>query len=351
MSLQATDDLVWSCINRGFCSFKAKTTTQLFCRNPHNVTGLCDHRSCPLANSQYATIEEIDGRICLMMKTAERAQYPSRLWEKIPLPSDKKQAKHIIKDNLQFWPAHQQKNVMRRYIRILQIQGKQRKMRLKERPAEVVIKRKVERKMKKAEFKAEKAAHIEDNIKKTLLDRLKNKQYEGVFNFPQQAFNEALAESGAVSDDSEAEVSVPQYEYEYEMEREGPMMQTMMPSGSTQRKTFVEESESGDDEDEGSDGFDDFDSDDFGSSNESDDSEEKYQESDSESSEEAPIVKQKRIHSAAPKKKDHKKHRPDDDDSLDFTPSEAEKFTPSGDIEDLIPQRKKLPKKKHFTKK
>ncbi|KAL5975121.1 ribosome biosynthesis protein [Asimina triloba] len=56
------DEVIWQVIAHNHCSFMTKIVTGNFCRNPYNVTGLCNRSSCPLANSRYATIRDYDGR-------------------------------------------------------------------------------------------------------------------------------------------------------------------------------------------------------------------------------------------------------------------------------------------------
>lgn len=172
------DEMIWNVINKHFCSFKKTTDKEDMCRNEYNVTGKCNRVSCPLANSNYGTVREHQGRLFLYLKTVERAHLPSRLWEKIKLSLDIKKTKQIIEKNMKnVYPKHQIERCKRRAIRLKQVIDRMRKLELKPKEKLEGVKKKTERREAAREKKALSAAHIEDVIEDELLRRLQQGVY------------------------------------------------------------------------------------------------------------------------------------------------------------------------------
>ncbi|CAF9911435.1 MAG: hypothetical protein HETSPECPRED_000332 [Heterodermia speciosa] len=180
----ASDEIVWQVINQQFCSFKLKTPKQQnFCRNEHNVTGLCNRQSCPLANSRYATIRPNPetGVLYLYMKTIERAHMPSKMWERIKLSPNYAKALAQIDDRLIYWPKFLIHKCKQRLTRLTQVAMRTRRLvREEERLGEKLVPKlapKVRRREETRERKAEAAAKLERAIERELIERLRSGAY------------------------------------------------------------------------------------------------------------------------------------------------------------------------------
>lgn len=201
------DDVVWSIINKTFCANKTQTKSGKFCRHPDNVTGQCNRHSCPLANSQYATVREERGVLYLMLKLPERVPYPAKTWEKVKLSRNTVRARKQIREHMMYWRQWNIRRVMDRHKRLREYVDRKRKLALSRRKKLVALSRKVERRESRKEEKAYLAARLETSIEKELLERLKGSLTENeIFNINQKVFNKTLdAKEKEEEDEEESE--------------------------------------------------------------------------------------------------------------------------------------------------
>ena len=190
------DDMIWQGMKNGFCSFKVMSKTQMLCKNDNNVLGICSKSACPLANSNYATVREHRGIIYLCKKVVERAAFPHKLWEKIRLPSNYKEALAQIDVLLPYWNSKQVHRCKQRYTKIYQYLERTRKMATKMRSKKLItLPRKMERREKAREKKALIAAKLENNIELEIMNRVKQGVYGERYKFKDQnVFEKALVE-------------------------------------------------------------------------------------------------------------------------------------------------------------
>lgn len=241
-----------------FCSFKAKTHDDKvrFCRNPYNVTGLCQRGVCPLSNGQYATVIEHEDELYLYIKTAERAHLPRRQWEKVKLDNSFAKALEQIDDNLQWWDKKLVTKIKARLLRLKQYLMRRRKMLTEPDVEYESVNKRQEFKLIRREVKAEAAARIELEIEKELLERLKNGTYDSVINYDKAAFEKLLDEEEDTQDledlenmeDEEAELDAYVMDEEDEEDFDDDMdgideIQEVAPKGGRKRQRLVIERE------------------------------------------------------------------------------------------------------------
>ncbi|XP_078180712.1 uncharacterized protein LOC144574565 [Carex rostrata] len=215
------DDVIWDVIRHHHCSYMAKIETGKFCRNPYNVTGICNRSSCPLANSRYATIRDHDGIFYLYMKTIERAHMPNKLWERVKLPKNYMNALEIIDKHLEYWPKLLVHKIKQRLTKMTQYRIRMVKLSKKVREKIMTVPRKEKKRESRREEKALRAAQIENVIEKELLERLNKGVYPDICNYNEEIFNKLLDKEQQEEEAEEEEYVFPgDYELEEEDELE-----------------------------------------------------------------------------------------------------------------------------------
>lgn len=188
------DDLTWEVVKK-VCAFRQQRKAQTrFCRHPMNVDALCRRQSCPLANSQYATVIDRKKGLCLYIRYPEKVYTPRYQWKRVPLSKNIIEAGQTIEDELCFWPEFFKRKCRRRLLRFDEIANNKRTMKLYVRQKLVAIHPKQERNFKKRERKALTAAKLEKTLIKNLLNRLKAGTYGTKYNFEEKERLKALNE-------------------------------------------------------------------------------------------------------------------------------------------------------------
>ncbi len=169
---------VWDSIgNKKTCAFKLHTKTDTLCKNVYNSTGFCNETSCPLANTKYATVREIDDVIYLFIKEPENCNTPIKMWDKIALDYDYTKALEQIEEHLKFWDEETKHRCKLRLNKMFEYLERRIEFEKNPLPELVVRKKKMNRREKIRALKALKSIDFEKNIGDELITRLETGIY------------------------------------------------------------------------------------------------------------------------------------------------------------------------------
>ncbi|KAM0687816.1 ribosome biosynthesis protein [Conglomerata obtusa] len=165
-----SDETIWRSIGgkKNFCSFKFHSQTLLLCKNPYNVTNICEQASCPLSNSKYATVREKDNKLFLYMKEPERLKTPKLAYEVVELDLDYNKALLQLDEQLDFFNDFIKHKCKQRLTKLYQYLERKKEPKIQY----TVLKKKFERKEKKVAEKVKNKINMMKEVEKELLERM-----------------------------------------------------------------------------------------------------------------------------------------------------------------------------------
>lgn len=173
------DESIWNQIGgiKNRCTHKKKTRTEIFCNNVYNVSGVCNEKSCPIANTKYATVREENEMMFLYIKEPERMATPEKMYEKIELGTDYDVALKTIEEELEYWDPYLIHKCKQRYTKLFKYLVRKEEILEKGK----VLKPRQTKKLKK-DRKAGKETLEKTNIRLNLKEELLKRLEEGAYS-------------------------------------------------------------------------------------------------------------------------------------------------------------------------